>query len=139
MKIGVQAEGITKILLDVGLTLSKSIGDTMTFDVRGFLKNVPIDGGPIEFIGALEIDPATGNRVFSTTAIRFYGNRLAEDIETKDVAEAYYLASLGNQEASNAIESLRERNTDSFWRAMKRAKGYNDGGDDNRTRYMYLD
>ncbi len=138
-RIAVESEmGITKALLETGIRLAKTIG-SFEFDLSSAIEvqDKMMDGGPVEFIGSLAIDPSTGRTVFSTTAIRFYGGRLVEDIKTSDIADAYYLASKGNQRALDSIEALRERNISSFRSSLHAAKGHNDGVDDVQPRYLY--
>lgn len=137
-RISVQSEmGITATLLETGIRLTKTIG-SFTFDLSSaiILQNKLSDGGPVEFIGSLAIDSSTGRTVFSTTAIRFYADRLIEDIETNDIADAYYLASKGNQRALDSIEALCEKNFSSFRSSLRRAKGY-DELDNVQPRYLY--
>lgn len=118
-------------IFEMGPALARQLGKPVTFKFEGRYK---IDGswgesvrpkdtppGPVELIGGLAIDPGTGQRHFEVSALRFNMEGMQDffDVPGRDIADVYEGAFSGNQTALDAVEALRMRNSESFFKSLR--------------------
>ena len=123
-------------LIELGIRTAMNTGFDIAFLGKFFFEGRFPDGGPVELIGSMGIDPRTGEHVFLTTEIRFHVDRII-DVPVHDIGEVYLLASKGNRKALDAIEALRQRNASAFRDSFRGAHEVV-WDDENRVQYRYL-
>ena len=112
-------KGPIELLLEVGVRTVRFTKENLIMG-RPFFSSIVEDGGPIELIGGMAIDPATGRREFSVEAVRFDADRMPVDIPSADIARAYFMAFCGNPDGTVAVEALKLRNFTAFYNALYR-------------------